>query len=240
MFKRVHHLRIASILADLDSDLLNRTGCYFGGGTAIVLLRDEFRESLDIDFMVSNLEGYRLLRSHLTSSKGLASILLPRSNLQAVREIRADQYGIRTFVQIAESQIKFEIVFEGRIQFDCPGSDDQICGVTRLTVSDLVASKILANSDRWADDSVFNRDLIDLALLNPAKDQLMRGLDKAYLAYGESALRDLRKAIEKLNTRPLRLNECMASLKIDQFPPVLVWNHIRSLEKKLKAFLPPN
>ena len=31
----------------------------------------------------------------------------------------------------------------------------------------MTASKLLANSDRWADDGVFSRDLIDLAMLQP-------------------------------------------------------------------------
>ena len=63
MFKRPHHQRIAQVLAALDADLLQQTQCYFAGGTAIVLLLDEYRESLDIDFLCASQDGYRLLRN---------------------------------------------------------------------------------------------------------------------------------------------------------------------------------
>lgn len=36
--------------------------CYFGGGTAIVLQLDEYRESLDVDLMCASQDGYRALR----------------------------------------------------------------------------------------------------------------------------------------------------------------------------------
>ena len=64
--------------------------------SAIVLLRGEYRESLDIDFLVSDTDGYRGLRELLTGPDGVNSIA--RSDLQVVRDIRADQYGLRTAI----------------------------------------------------------------------------------------------------------------------------------------------
>lgn len=61
-FNRPHHRRIASFLSSLDADFLAGCGCYFGGGTAIVLLLNEYRESVDVDFLCSSTAGYRTLR----------------------------------------------------------------------------------------------------------------------------------------------------------------------------------
>lgn len=60
-FARPHHQRIASVLACLDAELLRGHRCYFGGETAIALQQGEFRESVDIDFLISDLESYRAL-----------------------------------------------------------------------------------------------------------------------------------------------------------------------------------
>jgi len=49
MFERPHHQRIAKVLHALNAELLGETQCYFGDGTAIVLLLSEYRQSLDID-----------------------------------------------------------------------------------------------------------------------------------------------------------------------------------------------
>ncbi len=58
MVRRDHHRRIAEVLLQLDSRLLVERGCLFAGGTAIALRYGECRESVDINFLVFNLEGY--------------------------------------------------------------------------------------------------------------------------------------------------------------------------------------
>lgn len=45
MYKRAHHQHVFKLLQALDGALLEQTECYFGGGTAIVLSLDEYRES---------------------------------------------------------------------------------------------------------------------------------------------------------------------------------------------------
>ncbi len=161
MFVRPHHQRIHEVLLALDATLLREHQCYFGGGTAIVLQRDEYRESVDMDFMVSDLTSYRALRRVLQDRDALAQFFgLGRGPLVALPEVRADQYGIRTALPLKTGSIKFEIVFEARITFDRPGPEDQIVGIATLTQVDLVASKLLANVDRWADDGVMSRDIL--------------------------------------------------------------------------------
>ncbi len=178
MFEREHHRRIASILSALDGPYLEQNHCFFAGGTAIVLLRGEYRDSKDIDFLVSDANGYRALRQRVNRKQGINGIAKPSERLKA-REPRIDQYGIRTMITVADVDIKLEIVHEGRISFDTSRPRDHILGIAVPSLVDLAATKLLANSDRWADDSVFSRDLIDLAMLGPDKTILGRAIEKS-------------------------------------------------------------
>lgn len=234
MFKRKHHIQIASILQALNSELLAEHHCLFGGGTAIVLSNGEYRESIDIDFIVSDRSGYQVLRHLITGPNGILSIVRSGANLSVAREIRADQYGIRTMLLVADTEIKFEIIFEGRIQLESHLIKDNICGVSTLTSLDMMACKLLANSDRWSDDSVFSRDLIDLAMINQSQLLITPAINKAAGAYGDSIERDLTRAIQSLEKRKGRLEECMSALKIDHTPRALLWQRIRKLKPSLR------
>lgn len=231
MFKRDHHIRIATILQSLDAEILDRHHCFFGGGTAIVLTRDEYRESLDIDFLVSDKLGYQKIRQLLTN-EGIKAITRKGMSIETAREIRADQYGIRTMLRVGGVEVKFEIVFEARIQLQVPTRDSKICGISTLTPLDMAATKLLANSDRWSDDAVNSRDLIDLAMVGLTKSEFTLAMEKASEAYGESITRDLAKAIEALENRSGRLEKCMDALKINKLPKAVLWSKIRQLRPK--------
>lgn len=229
MFKRPHHQKIAQVLLMLDGAVLREHRCYFGGGTAIALRCDEFRESVDIDFLVSDRASYRKLRELITTANSLAPItrdLLPP--LQLAREVRADQYGIRCLLAMGEVSIKFEIVLEGRIDFLPAKKGDEICGVRTLSLIDLAASKLLANSDRWADDAVFSRDIIDLAMLNVSRREFTAAFEKAREAYGDCIARDAHLALERLKSRRGWLDRCMDALAI-KMPKAVLWERLRSL-----------
>lgn len=123
MFERPHHRRILHVLQVLDASRLRQLQCWFGGGTAIALRHGEYRESVDIDFLISNRDGYRELRQSLSVSRSLAPILTADApGVGMRRELRADQYGIRTTLEVEGTPIKFEIVLEGRIEFEQPGA----------------------------------------------------------------------------------------------------------------------
>ncbi|MBC5766549.1 nucleotidyl transferase AbiEii/AbiGii toxin family protein [Ramlibacter albus] len=230
MFERPHHQRIALVLQALDAARLAQNSCYFGGGTAIALRHGEFRESVDIDFLVCELAGYRALRQLLTGPERFRALAREGASdmLKTLREVRADQYGIRALVGTETTAIKFEIVFEARIRLDAPGPADRICGVATLTPLDMATSKLLANSDRWLDDAANCRDVIDLAMMRPGRKLLDAACAKAQTAYGESIVRDLRRAVERLGDEPQRLGRCMRLLKMDA-PQALVWQRIRAL-----------
>lgn len=232
MFEREHHRRIAAVLAALDAGVLAAHACWFGGGTAMALRYGEYRESLDIDFLVSDLAGYRRLRQLLTGPAGLAAITRPGATLRPMRELRADQYGLRTLLQESGATIKFEIVLEARIAFDLPGPDDVIAGVATLTPLDLAASKLLALADRWRDDGVFSRDLIDLAMMQPPKPLLRAAITKAAAAYGASIEASLDKAVQDLRERPHRLDACMGAMQMTTVSKAQLWARIKALQRR--------
>jgi hypothetical protein len=229
LFERPHHRRIATVLEALDADVLAANACLFGGGTAMALRYGEYRESVDIDFLVSRVAGYRELRRRLIGPEGLRAIIRPGHALNRTREVRADQYGIRTLLQVDGADIKFEIVLEGRIELEASGPQDRQCGVATLTPLDMATSKLLANSDRWRDDAVMSRDLIDLAMMAPSKALMTQAMAKAEGAYGDSVATDLARAIEDLRARPHRLDQCMKAMAMTTVSKAALWARIRAL-----------
>ena len=231
MFERPHHRRIDRVLSALDADLLREANCLFGGGTAMALRFGEYRESVDMDFLVSDLDSYRRLRQLLTGEAGFAGLLRSYGEqFRLAREVRADQYGIRTTLLVDDLPIKFEIVLEGRIELEVASGKDQVCGVSTLTPLDMATGKLLANADRWSDDGVFSRDVIDLAMMELPLPALRAALAKAAEAYGPSVARDLGKAIDRLQTRTGWLERCMQAMAMPM-PKAALWQKVRALRR---------
>lgn len=215
-FERKHHQLIARALKAFDGALLRDNACYFAGGTALCLLHGEYRESNDIDFMVSDLAGYRSLRHLMTGAKGFGSLAKTRGVVRQIGELRADQYGIRGKITVDGVPIKLEIVLEGRIKFDVPDSKRKICGIATLSELDLVAEKMLANSDRWLDAAAFSRDIIDLAMMGSGRGLLKGAIEKAEAAYGPSIKRDLERSIDRVLNLKGWLDRCMDAMAISK------------------------
>ena len=237
MFERVHHRRIAAVLAALDGDRLRALSCLFGGGTAIALRCGEYRESVDIDFLVADRDGYRAMRQMLSGRQDIAALQRPGATpLALAREIRADQYGIRTAVLVEGVGIKFEIVHEARIALDVPGRADAICGIATLSLPDMAASKLLANSDRWRDDSAFSRDAIDLAMLDLPPRRLRPAIHKAQGAYGDAIASDIRRALDRLAEDSGHLQRCMRAM-VMTMPMAMLQQRLRALRRRLERAL---
>lgn len=232
MFEREHHQRIARVLESLNASLLLANGCLFGGGTAIALRYGEYRESADIDCMCSDQNGFRVLRQMLDARKDLAPIQRDGTALWPLgRDVRADEYGIRTMVLVDGQKIKFEIVNEGRIEFERPGRNDVICGLSTLSPLDMAANKLLANADRWLDDGVFSRDLIDLAMMSPRLPLLRQAVAKAERPYGHAVRDCLDKAIDRFQNRLGHAERCMEVMAMN-CTKALLWQKIRTLLRR--------
>jgi hypothetical protein len=236
MFDRAHHQRIAQLLLALNGDLFRANHCLFGGGTAIALRYGEYRESVDVDFLVSDRDSYRHLRQLARDAVNLQPFM--RDGVKPfllAREIRTDQYGIRTMVNVSNVPIKFEIILEARMELDSPSSDDILCGIPTLTQVDMAASKLLANSDRWLDAGVFSRDIIDLAMMKLPLASLRRAVVKAEQAYGKAILHDLDKAIARLAENQDVLDRCLQVMAVT-LPKAVVWANIRKLRRIVPTY----
>ena len=80
------------------------------------------------------------MRQALLSDSGLKAIVRPGLDLDLAREVRTDQYGIRTMLNQGEVEIKFEIIFESRIPLEAPAKSDKICGLSTLAQNDMATS----------------------------------------------------------------------------------------------------
>jgi len=185
---------VLDLLSSLDADLLRSSECWFGGGTAVSLRCGEPRVSKDVDFLCASHDGYRRLRQHVFGRDAQALFRVP---IVAVRELRADRYGLRTAVRIGDAVIKLELISEGRIPLG--GTDDPELPVSRLADVDLVAEKLLANVDRGADDVSLSRDIVDLLLLEETLGALPEAsFEKARSAYGDSVDRAFAGSLARL------------------------------------------
>jgi hypothetical protein len=118
------------------------------------------------------------------------------------REARVDQYAVRFPALVDGASVRVGFIREARITLDT-GVAMPWSPVPCLTTADCFAEKLLANSDRWPDDAVLSRDLIDLAALRlrfgPAPATAWA---KAEGAYHEAARRDLRMASARFTGSP--------------------------------------
>ena len=211
-FKRDHHKAILNVLRSLDGNRLFRSHCYFGGGTAIALDLGEYRESVDIDFLCADQDGYRALRTAIAGQPNLNAMLRPGAQLECLRDVRADQYGIRTVVRSQGVNIKFEIVREARIGLQ--GDLDARYGVPVLSRPFMYAEKLMANSDRWYAPDVASRDILDLSVMILRWGQIpTEAWDIAEAAYGDKVREDYEKAIDKIR-HPAYLQDCAEKMQI--------------------------
>jgi hypothetical protein len=210
-FSRPRHVLVESILHSLNAAFLGKAQCYFGGGTRIVLDLGEYRESADIDLLCSSREGYRELRSTVRNDS-LGEIAA--GPLALAREVIADRYGIRTFIDLDGEKIKFEIVNEGRI--DLFGSVHPRLRVPCLGEVSCFAEKFLANDDRWNDEAVLSRDAIDLAFMIEewGAAAAREGCAAARGAYGDSVEASAKAAARKLIRKKDYFKKCVAGLRV--------------------------
>lgn len=68
--------------------------------------------------------------------------------------------------------------------------------------------------------------------MKPTLSLLRAAVAKAEQAYGESVLRDLARAIDKLHSREGRLERCMQAMAMN-LPKALVWQRTRALRRVL-------
>lgn len=183
-FKRPEHNAVATALRALDTELLLRCRCWFGGGTGIVLDLGEYRLSKDIDFICADADGYRELRS-LVVQRGMGALFC--APMPQERDARCDQYGIRGFIRAKGIPLRMEIIRESRV--DLTGDLHPILGVPCLSHVDQATEKLLANADRCMDPATTLRDAIDLGMIAARRGPLpTKSVEKATAVYGDDVI----------------------------------------------------
>lgn len=214
MFRREVHRAMQTILEALDPDALDAHGFALGGATRIALAHGEVRESADLDFVGSDARRYAALRSAVRDG-GYGALFRATHGLELPREPTSDQYGIRFPVRVGARTIKVELIHEGRITL-APAVREAFSPVPLLALRDCFVEKLLANSDRGADPTQFDRDLIDLAVLREHHGRIS---DEAWRvaesAYGPSVRRDLEASVRRFQRDPERRARDYAALRVD-------------------------
>lgn len=233
MFKLIRHQTIAELLKSFNSDLLEQTECYFAGGTAISLSLNEFRESVNIDFLCASAEGYRTLRN-LISQDSLGELI--NTPVKYLREVKTDQYKIYTILESNNIPIKLEIVREARVNIH--GAYSPVLMVPMLSQEDLFTQKLLANTDRGLDKVAMSRDIIDLAIMIESwgKGELpISSWNKAVNVYGYQLSEYFIKSIQLIHNKK-HLQKCLENMAmdsswIDKIPKILLTSVYRLKEK---------
>lgn len=212
--RRATHRRIAGVLSRMDAKFLEQAQCFFGGGTQLAMSHGEYRESRDIDFLVSSRDGLRMLRETV-SERSLGRIF--KQAITLVREVRAGRDAIRTFVaeDASAPPLKLEIVVEARLELK--GAMDRALGVPRLELAWAIAEKLLANADRGRAKEYRARDLVDLAFvsLDVHEEAFVAGYTLAEKAYGKVVLRELDEALKMLTFDAPYRAQCVADLRVE-------------------------
>jgi hypothetical protein len=211
-FRLEHHNKILTILESLDPEVLKKGSAYFGGGTLLALDFGEYRWSKDIDFISPvGSSGYKHLRTVIFEG-GHKALFRDLSRIQIGRNT-TDQYGIRMIVLVDGLPVKTEIIAEARFELD-PPRVPKWSPVACLSLNDCFSSKLLSNSDRYMDDSVESRDLIDLAILRLQSPIPQEAIEKAEKAY--EVMRPLTEAVKRFQERTYYRERCFSRLQIDE------------------------
>ena len=209
MSKVLHHAAIKSALSNFNSQYLRDNRILFGGGTRIALEIDEFRKSIDIDFVCPDKASYRAVRTQVnTGSLGQ----LVDAPFSYPREIRADRDAVRSLIKIDDTVIKLEFIsFDDYSLHAEPGLK---WGVPVLDRDSCFITKLLANADRYGVEP--RKDIVDLIMMyckwgSPSE----RVWDEVDRHYGTVAMDNLMSALNIVIDNPSALNHTVQVCDMD-------------------------
>lgn len=195
-YRLEHHQLIESALSNFNADFFLANNIYFGGGTRIALEIDEYRKSIDVDFLCPDRASYRAVREEVNSAS-LGNLV--KSEFKYLREIAFNRDGVRTFISLGGVGIKLEIVSfdnyeleaDKRPLFPVPCIDRESCFYTKL----------LANTDRCLHQQC--KDILDLLAMYDAWNGLPeKALFKAKKHYGSSVVKSLKISLNDIKHNP--------------------------------------
>ncbi|EOB2571272.1 nucleotidyl transferase AbiEii/AbiGii toxin family protein [Vibrio fluvialis] len=233
-YKIEHHKIIESALSNFNAVFFCQNNIIFGGGTRIALELDEFRESVDIDFLCPNKTSYRAVRQEVTNVELGA---LVKDEFEYVREIRADRDAVRTVIKVSDTAIKLEFVsfdnYELTYEFD-PSKFP----VPVLSQESCFYTKLLANADRKLEPPY--KDIFDILAMYKAWGSIpTRAIELAENHYGErTVVPSLINALEEIIKSPERYVKAATIVKMNpDWVDSIVYEQPPTLLKEMKHFL---
>ncbi|NJO94279.1 MAG: nucleotidyl transferase AbiEii/AbiGii toxin family protein [Hydrococcus sp. RM1_1_31] len=181
-------------LASIDAEILVECQSYFGGGSLTARRCNDFRRSFNIDLIVDSKIKFNRFRDYVDEGDNL----FKSDRVRLIRRY-VKQYELILMLEVNGRPIKLEIV---TVDFALE-SPDYLDGlsVPCLSLIDCYCAKLLANSNRFEEESTFNRDLIDLCAL------------RANTSLPEATLQKPRLSIQK---QPI--NSSQRSLNFNDYP----------------------
>lgn len=204
-----HHKVIESALKNFNADFFCENNIIFGGGTRIALELDEYRESIDIDFLCPNRDSYRAIRAQVTNKTlGLAV----HADFQYTREIRADRDGIRTLVHVEDSDIKLEFISFDQYDLELE-VNKALFPIPFLSRNSCFYTKLLANADRAL--SPPHKDIFDILAMYKAWGSIPESaMSSAENHYGADIKNKLIAALEDMINHPKKYENHAKSIKM--------------------------
>jgi len=230
LYKHPHHNIINSALEFFDAEFFESNRIPFGGGTRIALELDEYRESIDIDFLCQDRESYRAVREQV-SSNSLGQLV--KKEFVYLREISFDRYAVRTYIEFKGATIKLEIV--SCDQYDLVISPPDLFPVPYLHQSSCFYTKLLAHADRPLAEPF--KDIFDLLMMfkcwGVVPSSVWSDVNKIY---GSVALRTLVKGLNDVIQKPKTYEK--TGVKHLKISPELAKSLVYELPNKFLATLP--
>lgn len=209
-YKLTHHQVISSALQQFNKNFLSENNIIFGGGTRIALEIDEYRESIDIDFLCPNKESYRSVREQVTNTS-LGKLV--QKDFSYPRDIVFDRYAVRSYIVHKDVQIKLEFVSFDNYKLEWV-EDTTLFPVPFLDKESCFYTKLLANSDRKM--VLPYKDILDLLAMRIRWGEIpVNAIDLSIEHYGrESIVSGLIMALEDIIDKPSKYLSCATDLSI--------------------------
>ncbi|MFQ3245365.1 MAG: hypothetical protein ACI9SP_002012 [Arenicella sp.] len=222
-----HHQAISSALKKFNNVFLQEHNIIFGGGTRIALEINEFRESVDIDFLCPNKESYKAVREQATN---ISLGLLVKQDFKYLRPIVFDRYAVRTWIEHEGSSIKLEFVSFDNYELKSE-LNTELFPIPALDHNSCYYTKLLANADRKLAPP--HKDIIDLLAMRSEWGRIPNNaIDLAVTHYGRpTVIGSMIKALEhiqknvaeyKQNASDLSISREYANVLIDKYVPILL------------------
>lgn len=188
-FKLEHHSLIESALSNFNADFFIENRIFFGGGTRIALELEEFRKSIDIDFLCPDKQSYRAVREHVTN---VSLGKLVKKDFEYAREIMFNRDSVRVMFKYMGSPLKLEFVCFDNYDLNCI-SDEQF-PVPYLDRESCFYTKLMSHTDRCMSHPY--KDIVDiLAMYDSWGDIPASAFLKAESHYGQSIRSSLIRAV---------------------------------------------